>query len=414
MDENKTEQYTFGADERATLEKLRQLEASVEQNNQRKNQRELITTKYYSEFIINTRKGPVTLNNVFITAERNKEGEMSYHFRWIAKKENGEQTIEENLVVDENGNVFASEGLKYYLGDAEIDIEELIVENDNEKGRLKGISERVLDDDSQRDKQQDKEDRVQEEEQEAKNQKIEEDLAEQGEEVKIGKYREIKDDKIADRMPEVFEKGKKYGIAEDKVTGDCIIIEKENGQYKKNENVESGKKTTKRIFSIQPNGKLKESEIPDQSMRIKNNPQIELALEKDEYGDLEVQTVQVTPCESKVARPVQMQGQTPEEHQEPKEVTDTLEQKGGEQFVDEIAHKKKELEETYNVTETHIEELRELDIEDLMQEEADRVKISKEGFKEYVKNAEGKTLQEKIHNVQEEIEQEYMGNKRPR
>ena len=44
--------------EEEIFEKINIVEASVEkQNIQQKNQRELIATKYYSEFIINTEKG---------------------------------------------------------------------------------------------------------------------------------------------------------------------------------------------------------------------------------------------------------------------------------------------------------------------------------------------------------------------
>ena len=56
-----------------------------------------------------------------------------------------EKTIEEHLVADENGNFYISERLKSYLGESDIDINinKLIPENDYEKGRLKGVSERV-------------------------------------------------------------------------------------------------------------------------------------------------------------------------------------------------------------------------------------------------------------------------------
>ena len=144
MEENKTEQYTFGADEKETLKKMETVEAGVGQMLQEKNQRELIATKYYSEFVINTPNGPVALNNVFITAEKDQQGNMSYHFRWIRENDKGEQTIEENLVIDGDGKVFAIDGLKDYLGDSEINIDGIMAENDDiEKGRLKGISEKA-------------------------------------------------------------------------------------------------------------------------------------------------------------------------------------------------------------------------------------------------------------------------------
>ena len=105
MDKNKTEQLTFGADEKEILKKMETVESSIGQNIQERNQRELIATKYYSEFVINTKNGPVTLNNVFITAEKDQQGNMSYHFRWIREGEKGEHTIEENMVVDKDGKV---------------------------------------------------------------------------------------------------------------------------------------------------------------------------------------------------------------------------------------------------------------------------------------------------------------------
>ena len=48
------------------------------------------------------------------------------------------KTIEENLVIDENGKVYTTGELKDYLGNAEIDIDGIMAENDDlEKGRIK-------------------------------------------------------------------------------------------------------------------------------------------------------------------------------------------------------------------------------------------------------------------------------------
>ena len=109
--EEKTEQYTFGPEEKDILEKLNKVESSVEGYIQERYQRELIKTKYYSEMVINTDKGPITLKNVFITEEQDPNGKVSYHFRWIKENKNGEKSIEENIVVDEEGKVFSSGGL---------------------------------------------------------------------------------------------------------------------------------------------------------------------------------------------------------------------------------------------------------------------------------------------------------------
>ena len=67
MEENKTKQYTFGPNEKEILQDMAIVETSVENHIQEKSKRELISTKYYSEFVVNTKKGPVTLNNVFIS-----------------------------------------------------------------------------------------------------------------------------------------------------------------------------------------------------------------------------------------------------------------------------------------------------------------------------------------------------------
>ena len=131
--EEKTEQYTFGPEEKDILEKLNKMESSVEGYIQERYQRELIKTKYYSEMVINTDKGPITLKNVFITEEQDPNGKVSYHFRWIKENKNGEKSIEENIVVDEEGKVFSSGGLDEYLKNSKIDMEKLFEENDIEK-----------------------------------------------------------------------------------------------------------------------------------------------------------------------------------------------------------------------------------------------------------------------------------------
>ena len=98
MEEKKTEQYTFGPEEKEILEKLNTVESSVGKYIQTKYQRELIATKYYSELVINTPKGELTFNDVFITAEQDTNGEITYHFRWIVENENGD-VIEEKFEV---------------------------------------------------------------------------------------------------------------------------------------------------------------------------------------------------------------------------------------------------------------------------------------------------------------------------
>lgn len=339
MEKNKTEQYTFGTDEKETLQEMSTVESSVGQHIQEKSQRELVSTKYYSEFVINTPKGPVTLNNVFITAERNKEGEMSYHFRWIIKDENGEQLIEENLVVGENGEVYVSDGLKDYLGDAQIDIEEFMSENDDiKKGRLKGISEKAEPEEMKKalkgeDKQGNKEDK--------ETQQIEKDLKEQGEDLRISKYRKIKDTHVAERIPEVFGDGEENGLAYSEELNGWIMTSKVNGQYQINENVEPAKMTWKSIISIDPNGESVERKVPHALMKT-NRDDKEIAVTIGQYGEPDIETVDVLPCQERIAREVRSDGEGLEE-QESREMRMQLDN-GGKEVKHEIAHQVQDIE----------------------------------------------------------------------
>lgn len=428
MDESKTYQYTFGPEEKETLQKLSVVEASIVQNNQKTNQRELISTKYYSEFVVNTKNGPVTLNNIFITIERNKEGEISYHFRWIKQNENGEQSIEEKIAVDENGKVYTIEGLKDYLGDAEIDIEQLIGENEIEEGRLKGISEKaeskeventVIEKENKIKEATAETTQEQDKDENDQTQQIEQDLQSQGQDLRISKYRKIKDSNISERMPEVFSDGEESGIAFSNQLNRYVIISKVGDHYQINENVEPARMTWRTIISIGADGQKIERKVPHALMQLPDNDKKEIAVTLDYYGDADIETVDVLPCQERVSRSVEMENEGgpldkhPEGEERP-EVEKLFEQEGGVLLAHEIAHKQKILETEYGVTETDIEELKDLDLEAVIEEEADRVKMSKEGFKKYVKEADGKTFKEKISNAQEEIVQEYMGNRRPR
>lgn len=338
MEENKTEKYTFGVDEKETLQAMATVEASVGQHIQKKSQRELVATKYYSKFVINTKNGPVTLNNVFITAERNKEGELSYHFRWLIKDKNGEQSIEENLAIDENGEIYVSEGLKDYLGDDQIDIEELMAENDDvKKGRLKGVSEKAEPEKMEKELEDEKKEKTPDEE----KQKIEEDLKEQGEDLKISKYREIKDKHVAERMPDVFGDGTEYGVAFSNKLNRFVIISKVNGKYQINENVEPARMTWKSIISIDPNGESVERKVPHALMKT-NRSDKEIAVTIGQYGEVDIETVDVLPCQERISREVRTGGEGID-REESLETRNEF-NAGGREYKHDIAHQVQKIE----------------------------------------------------------------------
>ncbi len=337
MENNKTEQYTFAPEEKEILQKLNVMEASVNaQNIQEKNQRELIATKYYSEFVINTEKGPITLKNVFITAEQDQNGKTSYHFRWINENEKGEQIIEECLSIDGDGKVHTEGDLAKYLGE-ELDIEELMKSNDLEKGRLKGVSEKIskVEKDEQTN---DKEDESQE---------IDQDLKEQGQDLGLINVREIKDiQNIKERMPEAFENSDEHAQGYSQTLGKFVMVEKvQDGgksKWQLNEKVEPSQPTRRKIISIDEKGENIEKEVPYALMKT-NRSDKEIAVTYGQYGTVNIQTVDVLPCQERVARQVREQGEDGN-GQEDAEIRREF-KAGGKEYTHDLAHQVEEIEE---------------------------------------------------------------------
>ena len=337
MENNKTEQYTFAPEEKEILQKLNVVEASVNaQNIQEKNQREIVATKYYSEFVINTEKGPITLKDVFITAEQDQNGKTSYHFRWINENETGEQVVSECLAIDADGKVHPAGDLAKYLGE-ELDIEDLIESNDLEKGRLKGVSEKV----SKLEK--DEQDNSKEE----MTQEIDEDLKEQGQDLGLTNIREIKDiQDIKERMPEAFGDSDEYAQGYSQTLGKFVIVEKaqEEGKsrWQLNEKVEPSQPTLRKIISIDEKGENIEKEVPHALMKT-NRSDKEIAVTYGSYGTVNIQTVDVLPCQERIARQVREQGEDGNGQEDAQIRRDF--KAGGKEYTHDLAHQVNEIEE---------------------------------------------------------------------
>ena len=337
MENNKTEQYTFAPEEKEILQKLNVVEASVNaQNIQEKNQRELIATKHYSEFVINTEKGPITLKNVFITAEQDQNGKTSYHFRWINEIEKGEQIIEECLSIDGDGKVHTEGDLAKYLGE-ELDIEELMKSNDLEKGRLKGVSEKI----SKVEKDEQTNDKGDE------SQEIDQDLKEQGQDLGLINVREIKDiQNIKERMPEAFGNSDEHAQGYSQTLGKFVMVEKvkdgKKSKWQLNEKVEPSQPTRRKIISIDEKGENIEKEVPYALMKT-NRSDKEIAVTYGQYGTVNIQTVDVLPCQERVARQVREQGEDGN-GQEDAEIRREF-KAGGKEYTHDLAHQVEEIEE---------------------------------------------------------------------
>ena len=338
MENNKTEQYTFAPEEKEVLQKLNVVEASVNaQNIQEKNQRELVATKYYSEFVINTEKGPITLKDVFITAEQDQNGKTSYHFRWINENEKGEQVVAECLSIDADGKVHTAGDLANYLGE-ELNIEELMKSNDLEKGRLKGVSEKVskLEKDEQNNSK------------EEKTQEIDEDLQEQGQDLGLINVRELKDiQNIKERMPEVFGDSDEHAQGYSQKLGRFVMLERvSNGgksQWQLNEKVQPSQPTRRKIISIDEKGENIEKEVPHALMKT-NRSDKEIAVSYGPYGTVNIETVDVLPCQERVARQVREQGEDGNGQEDAQIRRDF--KAGGKEYTHDFAHQVEEIEET--------------------------------------------------------------------
>lgn len=337
MENNKTEQYTFAPEEKEILQKLNIVEASVNaQNIQEKNQREIVATKYYSEFVINTEKGPITLKDVFITAEQDQNGKTSYHFRWINENEKGEQVVSECLAIDADGKVKTSGDLAKYLGE-ELDIEDLIESNDLEKGRLKGVSEKV----SKLEKDE------QDNSQKGKEQEIEQDLQEQEQDLGLTNIREIKDiQNIKERMPEVFGDSDEHAQGYSKTLGKFVMLEKvQDGgksKWQLNEKIQPAQRTLRTIISIDEKGDKIERKVPYALMKT-NRSDKEIAVTYGQYGTVNIQTVDVLPCQARVARQVREQGEDMSGQEDAQIRRDF--KAGGKEYTHDFAHQVEEIEE---------------------------------------------------------------------
>ena len=335
MENNKTEQYTFAPEEKEILQKMNVVEASVNaQNIQEKNQREIVATKYYSEFVINTEKGPITLKDVFITAEQDQNGKTSYHFRWINENEKGEQVVTECLAIDADGKVKTSGDLAKYLGE-ELDIEDLIESNDLEKGRLKGASEKVS--------------KLEKDEQDnSKEQEIDQDLQEQGQDLGLTNIREIKDiQNIKERNPDVFGDSDEHAQGYSQTLGRFVMVEKvQDGgksRWQLNEKVQPAQTTLRKIISIDEEGKKIEKKVPYALMKT-NRSDKEIAVSYGPYGTVNIETVDVLPCQERVARQVREQGEDGNGQEDAQIRRDF--KAGGKEYTHDFAHQVEEIEET--------------------------------------------------------------------
>lgn len=282
-DENK-----FEASKKEILTNLKQVEASVSNNIKALN-RTLIQTKYYKEFRIKSLNGKTILRNFFITVEKQKNGKLSYHFRWLEKKL---AMIEENVIIRDD-KLYTRPEIKEMFENIDTDIQRLMELNDNSYGALKGIST-ILNSEQLKMLLNGNEELLEDCEY---VHKIESDMVKQGDDVKIGKHMHIKSSIVNELSPEVFEKGKKYELIEDKISRNYLIIEKNDGKYRRVEDIEPGNISLKRIYATSDDEmEEKEFEILEQTMDVEGYSTKKITIQRDEAFELNIQVVRTLPC----------------------------------------------------------------------------------------------------------------------
>ena len=141
-------------------------------------------------------------------------------------------------------------------------------------------------------------------------------------------------------MPDVFDKSGEYGIAYTK--NGFVIISKVNGHYQINDKIQPAKTTMKSVISIDENGEKIERKVPHALMKT-NNPEKEMAVSIGQYGDIDIETVKVLPCQERIARGVRTQGEGANK-EESYEIRREFVTEGRE-YEHKLAHQVKEVEE---------------------------------------------------------------------
>lgn len=143
-------------------------------------------------------------------------------------------------------------------------------------------------------------------------------------------------------MPEVFGDSDEHAQAYSNKLHRFVMLEKVNESWQLNKNVEPARTTWKSIISIDEQGKSIERKVPYALMKT-NRDDKEIAVNLGAYGEIEIETVDVLPCQERVARGVREEGQGLE-GEENAEIRRDLNTQGKE-YIHELAHQVENVEE---------------------------------------------------------------------
>ena len=328
---------------------------------------ELDTVKYYEKFTLKDIKNrDMDFMGVFITTEKDAEGKTSYHMYC------GDASTEV-LSIDADGNLKIKPELEGYFEN--INLEELMLENEQDKTRLKGMSEKIQHREKGEKENKEIEENEQENEQELQEEQLDEEL--QNEDLDLKGYKKIKDERLDEQNGENSKGVEERGVAYSRKLGAYVMIEKNGGQYQKAEGYEPAKVTMKTVYNVNSNGQQVEKKVPHALMQT-NNSEKEMSISFDQYGYVETGMVDRMTTGERVER--QLKGQ---------------EGKGDDNLVEEKGTDAQSIN-SYNMNE-----------ENLIIEEAAKDKVSVPYFKSLLQQASGSNLLEKIEDVHNTIEGQY-------
>lgn len=347
---------------------------------------QLEQVKYYEKFVI---KGieDIEFLGIFVTTEVDADGNRSINLY------DGDSS-HQILTVDAQNNIQITPELSMFF--EEIDFQKTMEQNDKQKGRLKGISEKA-----------------EPQEIEKKLQKQPEGETEPGlEDLEIVSFREIKDDNLERELPGIFSSNAdKIGCGYSKKLNAFMMVEKVDGKFRQVEEIKPAIPTFETVITINENGEKIEKKVPHALMELKNNDNKEISITIGEFGYIETGIIDVLPCNERVEMQLREDGEDLSA-QRTKQLED-LKTKYGQEEIHELIHKYGEELYEKNKEENNLNDLQDKqriytsEEEELIEEEAQKADISVEEFKKELEQIpDDYTLEEKIPLVHEKLEKE--------
>lgn len=394
---------TFTANEKETMEKMDQFESNMRQNLEKGEK--ISSIEYYEKLKI--KDGLEINSDIYIAKIANEDGTERVG---IYAKDS------DNLLgyVNEEGHIEFIDPLLRSL-EIEITLEDLKELNiENIRAKSEELTPKELEEyiekqkeDNVEDKKDEKDEKDEKDSDEKDEKEANEELMEnEGQDLGITYYKKIKDPKLQSEFPEL--KGKKLGLAYSSKLGQYIITEKDENGIKIADEIKPAKPTMRSVISIGESGDKVERKSPHALMKT-SRKDIEMSINIDTYGYIELGKVRVTPCNERVERPVKVQSKTNVPETEVIKATDTRTENH------EIAHNFEKGEEK-GIEIQNLNMIIDLGNGETttIEKEAEKAKVSPREFLNLYNGAEGKTPKEKIDSAHEEVEEQFRGNERKR